>query len=78
MLRRWEKSFLIWHRVFQRWASLALMGVLGGGRHDERFDAKQIVVSPVGDGVRILTVKLAAIRRFRHEANRIVRSTQLL
>ena len=33
---------------------LVLAGLMGGGTHEERFDAKQVVVSPVGpDGVRI-------------------------
>ena len=33
---------------------LVLAGVMGGGTHEERFDAKQVVVSPLGtDGVRI-------------------------
>ncbi len=35
---------------------LVLAGVLGGGVHDERFDAKQILVTPAGDGVRIREV----------------------
>lgn len=36
---------------------LALIGVIGGGLRDERFDAKQITVSPAGgDGVRIREV----------------------
>ena len=33
---------------------LVVAGLMGGGTHEERFDAKQVVVSPVGgDGVRI-------------------------
>ncbi len=33
---------------------LVLAGLMGGGTHEERFDAKQVVVSPEGaDGVRI-------------------------
>lgn len=32
---------------------LVLVGLIGGGVHDERFDAKQVVVTPAGDGVRI-------------------------
>lgn len=32
---------------------LAGTGVIGGGSYPERFDAKTVVVSPVGDGVRI-------------------------
>ena len=32
---------------------LVMAGVIGGGVHEERFDAKQVVVTPVGDGVRI-------------------------
>ena len=32
---------------------LALAGLIGGGVHPERFDAKQVVVTPAGDGVRI-------------------------
>ena len=33
---------------------LVLAGLMGGGTHEERFDAKQVVVSPDGtDGVRI-------------------------
>ena len=33
---------------------LVFAGVMGGGTHEERFDAKQVVVSPIGtDGVRI-------------------------
>lgn len=33
---------------------LVLAGLMGGGTHPERFDAKQVVVSPIGaDGVRI-------------------------
>jgi len=33
---------------------LVLAGLMGGGTHEERFDAKQVVVSPIGtDGVRI-------------------------
>lgn len=36
---------------------LAVSGLVGGGTHDERFDAKQVVVSPDGaDGVRIREV----------------------
>ncbi len=35
---------------------LVLAGVLGGGVHDERFDAKQVLVTPEGDGVRIREV----------------------
>lgn len=38
-------------------ALLALTGFVGGGRHDERFDAKQITIVPSGaDGVRIREV----------------------
>lgn len=52
---------------------LALMGVLGGGRHDERFDAKQIVVSPVGDGVRIREVVDQDFGTFnRHGYERVI------
>jgi uncharacterized membrane protein YgcG len=33
---------------------LVVAGLMGGGKHEERFDAKQVVVSPAGgDGVRI-------------------------
>jgi uncharacterized membrane protein YgcG len=32
---------------------LAATGVIGGGANPERFDAKTIVVSPLGDGLRI-------------------------
>ncbi|MGB8862280.1 MAG: hypothetical protein WCC60_23700, partial [Ilumatobacteraceae bacterium] len=32
---------------------LVMAGLMGGGVHEERFDAKQVVVTPVGDGVRI-------------------------
>lgn len=32
---------------------LVLSGVIGGGVYDERFDAKQVLVTPVSDGVRI-------------------------
>lgn len=32
------------------------MGFLGGGVHEERFDAKQVVVMPAGDGVRVREV----------------------
>lgn len=32
---------------------LVLVGLIGGGVHGERFDAKQVVVTPAGDGVRI-------------------------
>jgi uncharacterized membrane protein YgcG len=32
---------------------LAATGVIGGGSYPERFDAKTVVVSPVGDGLRI-------------------------
>lgn len=32
---------------------LAATGVIGGGRHPERFDAKTVVVQPVGSGLRI-------------------------
>ena len=32
---------------------LVMAGVMGGGVHEERFDAKQVVVTPIGDGVRI-------------------------
>lgn len=35
---------------------LVMVGLIGGGSHDERFDAKQVVVTPVGDGVRIREV----------------------
>lgn len=36
---------------------LVLAGLMGGGTHEERFDAKQVVVSPIGtDGVRIREV----------------------
>ena len=35
---------------------LVMMGVLGGGTHEERFDAKQVLVTPVGGGVRIREV----------------------
>jgi len=35
---------------------LALAGLIGGGVHEERFDAKQVVVTPAGDGVRIREV----------------------
>ena len=36
---------------------LVLAGLMGGGTHEERFDAKQVVVSPAGaDGVRIREV----------------------
>ena len=38
-------------------AALALVGVIGGGKHVERFDAKQITIQPSGaDGVRIREV----------------------
>jgi len=38
-------------------SALALIGVIGGGLRDERFDAKQITVSPAGgEGVRIREV----------------------
>ncbi|MEO6122840.1 MAG: hypothetical protein ABIR32_03960 [Ilumatobacteraceae bacterium] len=38
-------------------SGLALIGVIGGGLRDERFDAKQITVSPAGgEGVRIREV----------------------
>ena len=33
--------------------ALVLAGVMGGGVHDERFDAKQVLVTPAGDGVRL-------------------------
>jgi hypothetical protein len=33
-----------------------LVGWIGGGHRPERFDAKQVVVTPVGDGVRIREV----------------------
>ncbi|MEY4173856.1 MAG: hypothetical protein RI900_1021 [Actinomycetota bacterium] len=36
--------------------ALVGIGVLGGGVHPERFEAKQVVVTPVGDGVRIREV----------------------
>ncbi len=37
--------------------ALALAGVLGGGRYPERFDAKQVLITPDGaDGVRIREV----------------------
>ena len=36
--------------------ALVGIGVLGGGVHPERFEAKQVVVSPAGDGVRIREV----------------------
>ena len=32
---------------------LVMAGLIGGGAHEERFDAKQVVVTPIGDGVRI-------------------------
>ena len=36
---------------------LALFGIIGGGNRDERFEAKQITVTPAGgDGVRIREV----------------------
>ncbi|MEZ5271565.1 MAG: DUF2207 domain-containing protein [Ilumatobacteraceae bacterium] len=35
---------------------LVVAGVLGQGVHPERFDAKQVVVAPLGDGVRIREV----------------------
>ena len=35
---------------------LVALGVLGGGVHPERFEAKQVVVTPAGDGVRIREV----------------------
>ena len=36
---------------------LTWFGLIGGGHHPERFDAKQITVSPVGaDGLRIREV----------------------
>jgi uncharacterized membrane protein YgcG len=36
---------------------LALAGVLGGGSHPERFDAKQVLITPAGaDGVRVREV----------------------
>lgn len=36
---------------------LVMLGILGGGKHEERFEAKQIVVTPIGDdGVRITEV----------------------
>lgn len=36
---------------------LAVSGLVGGGTHDERFDAKQVLVTPEGaDGVRIREV----------------------
>jgi uncharacterized membrane protein YgcG len=38
-------------------AALALFGIIGGGNRDERFEAKQITVTPGGgDGVRIREV----------------------
>lgn len=36
--------------------ALVGLGVLGGGVHPERFEAKQVVVMPAGDGVRIREV----------------------
>ena len=36
--------------------ALVAGGVVGGGIHAERFDAKQVLVSPEGDGVRIREV----------------------
>lgn len=36
--------------------ALVGLGVLGGGVHPERFEAKQVVVTPAGDGVRIREV----------------------
>ena len=33
--------------------ALVLAGVMGGGVHDERFDAKQVLVTSAGDGVRL-------------------------
>lgn len=36
--------------------ALVGIGVLGGGVHPERFEAKQVVVTPAGDGVRIREV----------------------
>jgi hypothetical protein len=33
-----------------------LVGGVGGGHHPERFDAKQVVVTPVGNGLRIREV----------------------
>lgn len=32
---------------------LVLLGLIGGGVHEERFEAKQVVVTPAGDGVHI-------------------------
>lgn len=36
--------------------ALVAGGVVGGGIHDERFDAKQVLVTPMGDGVSIREV----------------------
>jgi hypothetical protein len=36
--------------------ALVGLGVLGGGVHAERFEAKQVLVTPAGDGVRIREV----------------------
>jgi uncharacterized membrane protein YgcG len=35
---------------------LVALGLLGGGAHPERFEAKQVVVTPMGDGVHIREV----------------------
>ena len=36
---------------------LVALGLLGGGTYDERYEAKQIVVTPIGeDGVRITEI----------------------
>ena len=38
-------------------AALALLGFVGGGSRDERFEAKQVTVRPEGDdGVRVREV----------------------
>ena len=57
-------------------SALALIGVIGGGLRDERFDAKQITVSPAGgEGVRIREVVDQDFGRYdRHGYERIIRN----
>jgi uncharacterized membrane protein YgcG len=50
-----------WHHVVVGLSAvvtpvLVMMGLAGRGDHPERFDAKQVVVTPAGDGVRIREV----------------------
>ncbi len=54
---------------------LVLLGVAGDGLHGERFEAKQVLVTPAGDGVRIReTVDIDFGNTARHGYRRTVRN----